>query len=215
MTTENTARCSRCGEDTVVPAYSSINTVEQPELKTKVLDGSAFMWQCPHCGTLNLIQYQTLYHDPSEKVMVWLTRGSEELEAQVMAAYSKLEGLDDYIMRFVDDAGSLIEKIKIFDAGLDDRTMEMTKYVTKMEICESHKDVAEEIMAAQFKFFGISGPDNEITLAYPMNGKMQMVTTGFNVYEDCRGIIKRNSAIMDSATGFQRIDTAWVNRFFK
>lgn len=215
MTINNTSVCSRCGESTDVPVYSSMNVEEMPELKAKVLDGSAFVWQCPHCGTLNLIQYQTLYHDPSEKMMVWLTRGSEELEEQVRAAYSKLEGLDEYTMRFVDDAGSLIEKIKIFDAGLDDLAMEMTKYVTKLEICESRKERAEDIMAAPFKFLKMSGPDNEITLAYPLDGKMEMVAIGFNVYEDCRGIIKRNPSIKETAAGFQKIDSAWVNRYFK
>lgn len=215
MTSENKATCGRCGAETSVSIYSSINVGEQPELKAEILDGSAFVWQCPHCGTMNLKQYQTLYHDPSEKLMVWLTRGSEELEEQVRAAYSKLEGLDDYTMRFVDDAGSLIEKIKIFDAGLDDLTMEMTKYVTKMEICESRKERAEEIMSAGFKFLKMSGPDNEITLAYPLDGQMQMVAIGFNVYEDCRGIIKRNPSIKETAPGFHKIDAAWVGRYFR
>ena len=214
MITDTKGFCSRCGEENQVSIYNSINVGEQPELKAAVLDGSAFVWTCPHCGTMNLIQYQTLYHDPSEKLMVWLTRGSEELEDQVRDAYSKLEGLDDYTMRFVDDAGSLIEKIKIFDAGLDDRTMEMTKYVTKMEICEGQKDSAQEILDAPFKFLRMSGPDNEITLAYPLDGTMQMVAIGFNVYEDCRGIIKRNPETAEAA-GFQKIDSAWVNRYFK
>ena len=215
MTTETKGICSRCREENKVTIYNSINVGEQPELKDAVLDGSAFVWTCPHCGTLNLLQYQTLYHDPSEKLMVWLTRGSEELEEQVREAYSRLDGLEEYTMRFVDDAGSLIEKIKIFDAGLDDRTMEMTKYVTRMELCENQKENAQDILAAPFKFLRMSGPDNEITLAYPLDGKMQMVAIGFNVYEDCRGIIKRNPEITADPSGFQKIDSSWVSRYFK
>lgn len=215
MTTETKGTCSRCREENKVTIYNSINVGEQPELKDAVLDGSAFVWTCPHCGTLNLLQYQTLYHDPSEKLMVWLTRGSEELEEQVREAYSRLDGLEEYTMRFVDDAGSLIEKIKIFDAGLDDRTMEMTKYVTRMELCENQKENAQDILAAPFKFLRMSGPDNEITLAYPLDGKMQMVAIGFNVYEDCRGIIKRNPEITAGPSGFQKIDSSWVSRYFK
>lgn len=215
MTSETDARCSRCGEEHKVSIYNSINVGDQPELKSAVLDGSAFVWTCPHCGTLNLLQYQTLYHDPSEKVMVWLTRGSEELENQVRDAYSRLDGLEDYTMRFVDDAGSLIEKIKIFDAGLDDLAMEMAKYVTKMEICESQKDRAQDILDAQFKFLRMSGPDNELTLAYPLDGKMQMVAVGFNVYEDCRGILQRNPSTSSDASGFLKIDAAWVTKYFR
>lgn len=215
MTTETTGICSRCREENKVTIYNSINIGEQPELKDAVLDGSAFVWTCPHCGTLNLLQYQTLYHDPSEKLMVWLTRGSEELEEQVREAYSRLDGLEEYTMRFVDDAGSLIEKIKIFDAGLDDRTMEMTKYVTRLELCENQKENAQDILAAPFKFLRMSGPDNEITLAYPLDGKMQMAAIGFNVYEDCRGIIKRNPEVAAGSSGFLKIDSSWVSRFFR
>lgn len=215
MTTETTGICSRCREENKVTIYNSINIGEQPELKDAVLDGSAFVWTCPHCGTLNLLQYQTLYHDPSEKLMVWLTRGSEELEEQVREAYSRLDGLEEYTMRFVDDAGSLIEKIKIFDSGLDDRTMEMTKYVTRLELCENQKENAQDILAAPFKFLRMSGPDNEITLAYPLDGKMQMAAIGFNVYEDCRGIIKRNPEVAADSSGFLKIDSSWVSRFFR
>lgn len=215
MTTETTGICSRCREENKVTIYNSINIGEQPELKDAVLDGSAFVWTCPHCGTLNLLQYQTLYHDPSEKLMVWLTRGSEELEEQVREAYSRLDGLEEYTMRFVDDAGSLIEKIKIFDAGLDDRTMEMTKYVTRLELCENQKENAQDILAAPFKFLRMSGPDNEITLAYPLDGKMQMAAIGFNVYEDCRGIIKRNPEVAADSSGFLKIGSSWVSRFFR
>lgn len=215
MTTDTRTCCTRCGAENKISVYSVINIGERPELKSTVLDGSAFVWTCPHCGTQNLIQYQTLYHDPAGKLMIWLTRGSEELEEQVRGAYSKLEGLDDYILRFVDDAGSLIEKVKIFDAGLDDRTMEMAKYVTKLELCEAQKERTDDIMAAGFKFLQMSGPDNEITLAYPLDGGMQMAAVGFNVYEDCRGIIKRNPEISAQEDGFARIDSNWVARYFR
>lgn len=207
--------CRACGTENTVTAYSSVNVKEQPELKGALLDGSAFMWTCPHCGTRNLIQCQTLYHDPEERIMVWLTLGSKELEEKINEAYSRLEGLEEYVMRFVDDAGSFIEKIKIFDAGLDDMAMEMTKYVTKMELCDSHKDRAQEILPAPFKFLSMSGPDNEITLAYPLDSQMQMVTTGFNVYEDCRGIIKRNPGTTSAAPGFHKIDADWTAEHFR
>jgi hypothetical protein len=195
--------------------HDSVNVREEPSLKAQVLDGSAFVWECPHCGAKNLVRSQTLYHDPDEKLMVWLTYGSEELEARVGAAYAGLPEMKDYTLRFVDDAGSLIEKVKIFDAGLDDVVMEMTKYVTRMELCGSLKDRADEISKAPFKFLRLDGADGEITLAYPMDGQMQMAAVGFNVYEDCRGILKRNPAMAEAATGFAKVDAAFVTRYFR
>ena len=215
MTSRTEYPCSRCGSRCEATSYDSINVRETPELKAQVLDGSLFVWECPCCGTRNLLRCQTLYHDPDEKLMVWLTLGSEDLEERVRSAYGGLEELKGYTARFVDDAGSLIEKVKIFDAGLDDVVMEMAKYVTRMEMCGSLKDRADEVSNAPFKFLRLDGADGEITFAYPLDGQMHMVAVGFNVYEDCRGILKRNPAMAEAAAGFAKVDAAFVGRYFR
>lgn len=208
--------CSHCGEKHNVEVYNSINVSLDASLKEKVLDGSLFMWECPHCGTTNLIQGRPLYHDPAERLMIWVTGEDETLEEQTRGLFSKLEEMKSYTLRFVRDTGTLIEKLKIFDAGLDDVTVEMCKYITRMEICEhmTDQEKAAAVMDAPMKFLRMEGADNEITLAYPMDGQMQMVAIGFNVYEDCRGIIKRNPAITQKATGFCRVDRGWLEAFF-
>ena len=147
--------------------------------------------------------------------MVWLTGGDRELEAKAAEAYGNFGEIKDYVLRFVDDPGDLIEKVKVFDAGLDDVVMEMTKYVSRLEVAESLKDRASEIVNASFRFLKLDGADNEITFAYPLDGAMQMVAVGFNVYEDCRGILKRNPAIAEAASGFVKVDTAFVGRYFR
>ena len=215
MTSRTEVSCSRCGARNSVTTYDSINVAETPGLKARVLDGSLFVWECPHCGARNLVRSQTLYHDPSERLMVWLTGGSEDLERKVREAYGGLEEMKGYTARFVDDPGSLIEKVKIFDAGLDDVVMEMTKYVSRIEVAESRKDRAADVMGAAFRFLKLDGADNEMTFAYPLDGQMQLVAVGFNVYEDCRGILKRNPAMAAAAAGFARVDAAFVARFLR
>ena len=66
------ANCSHCGRSTSVPTRQSLNTALDPELKSRVKDGSLFVWECPYCGQRNLAQYPLLYHDPEAKLMVWL-----------------------------------------------------------------------------------------------------------------------------------------------
>ena len=83
--------------------------------------------------------------------------------------------------------------------------VEMCKYVTKGEL---EKDV-------DLKFFNFEGADNEITLTYPENGQMQMIRIGFNVYEDCAGIINRNPALREGASGMVRLDQEWLGAYFK
>ena len=215
MIARTEATCSRCGAPHSVTTYNSINVGEQPELKAQVLDGSLFVWECPHCGTRNLLRCRLLYHDPSERLMVWLTGGDTELESKVGEAYGAAGELKDYVLRFVDEPGDLIEKVKIFDAGLDDLVMEMTKYVVRMEMASSLEGRGEELLNAPFRFLQMDGADNEIHFAYPFDGGMQMAAAGFNVYEDCRGILGRNPGIAAAAAGFARVDAAFVTRFFK
>ena len=44
---------------------------------------------------------------------------------------------------------------------------------------------------------------------------MELLAVGFNVYEDCAGILARNPQIRDAATGLAEIDQAWLSRFFR
>ena len=198
------AVCSHCGAQHEVSAYPSINTAQEPDLKARVLDGSLFVWECPSCGARNLLRYETLYHDPAEKLMIWLSDGSADTEARMQAAVTGND-FEGYTGRIVDTPGALIEKVKIFDAGLDDIALEMAKFITRQEL---GKDV-------DLLFFNLEGADNEITLTYPEAGQMQLVRIGFNVYEDCAGILLRNPDIKKSATGLCRVDRGFVEAFLR
>lgn len=210
------ASCSYCGCKKEITTYGGINVGENPGLKARVKDGSLFVWECPACGKANLVTGQTIYHDPEERIMVWLlppgTLPMDKVEAigrQIEASSDIPEG---YVFRRVEDVGSLIEKVNIFDAGLDDVVVEMCKYVTKMELAE--KDGGKRILEAPFKFFRIDGPDNDISFSYPLDGKMFGAQVGFNVYEDCAGILRRNPSVKPSGA-FPVVDQEWISRFFR
>lgn len=206
MVSDAKGTCTKCGGQETVKIYRSINVASQPELKEEVKSGALFTWTCPHCGTVNLMRYDTLYHDPDQKLMILLADAGTPLNGTIQDMFSRDEALQAYTARFVSEPGELIEKVKIFDAGLDDMVIELCKYVTVMEMDKDIKGM---------KFFRMEGADNEITLTYPHNGDMEMISIGFNVYEDCRGILQRNPAIKEKATGLVKIDAQWVSQFFR
>ena len=196
-------RCRRCGASSEITAYDIINTQENPELREPLLDGKLFLWSCPHCGSENLVRYPLLYHDPSLKLLLWLTDGVPEVEAQMAATIASEEGLQGYTARIVDTPGELLEKIKIAEAGLDDVAMEICKYVTGQELGKE----------ADFKFFRLEGADRRILLTYPENGEMQVVGTGFGTYEDAAGIARRNAEL--SVSGLVRVNAAWLAKYIR
>ena len=214
IVTEGKAPCSKCGQQNTIKVYRSINTSEDPHLKEKVKDGSLFLWECPHCGQVNLARYETLYHDPEKKLMVWLVPEGDVSESQMKAISNHTKAMGGYTLRRVTDMGSLMEKVLINESGLDDVVLEMCKYVTKMEIASKmeNNEKAASIMTSPFHFYRISGEDNErvMTFMYPYEGRMIGADVGFNVYEDCLGILERNPHIKPDE-GFEKIDSEWLS----
>ncbi len=214
MENDNTLRCPHCGELSKVQIYDSINASSSPELKAAVMDGSAFLWECPHCGKQNLIRSQLLYHDPEAKLMFWLTLGDDDLEARAQEMYERVAELSDYVLRFVDEPGELIEKVKIFDAGFDDAAMELCKHLTRLELIGNSQELAQKLSLAPFRFLRVDGSDHHIQFAYPLDAQMQVAEVGFNVYEDSAGILRRNPQLTESLKGFCRVNSDWINTRF-
>ena len=201
------ANCSNCHKSTEVELRQSINVGQDPDLKARVRDGSLFVWECPYCGHRNLARYQTLYHDPDTKLMVWLLPGDEMPPKAVEEAVKELDG---YTLRRVREVGDLIEKVNIRDANLEDTVLEMCKWVTRQEMTAKNPEAAQ----APLRFLRLEGADHDLVLALPLNGQMQLVNVGFNVYEDARGILARNPAVKP-AEGFAEVNQEWIERFFR
>ena len=186
--------CASCGAIHEIAAHTHIDVSSDPELKAKVLDGSLFTWECPSCGKVNLARYPLLYHDPEAALMIILS------DARINA-----EGLPEgYTGRQVSSVGDLMEKVRIFDAGLDDIVIEMCKYVT---LQETGRELA-------LRFVKLDGADGEMTFTYPDKGQMEMLALGFNVYEDCAGILRRNPSVREDVSGLARVDAEWLGKFF-
>ena len=224
LTAKANGVCSKCGRTTEITIYKSINTEDNPELKERVRNGSLFLWECPHCGTVNLARYETLYHDPQKKLMLWLVPDGKISETQMQAITNHTKAMCGYTLRLVSDIGELMEKVLIFDAGLDDVVLELCKWVTKREMTAGagketkleEKQRNEEISAAAFHFYRIEGEGEgrSIILSYASQGQMVGLKVGWNVYEDCAGIIARNPSVRPGE-GFVRVDAKWVESIMK
>ncbi len=215
---EANGACTRCGAQNTIKIYKSINVADNPELKDRVKDGSLFLWECPHCCQLNLARYGTLYHDPEKKLMVWLVEGDDVSETQMQAIANHTKAMGGYTLRIVPDMGSLMEKVLIMDAGLEDTAIEMCKYVTKMEMASKLGDNAKAagLFSSTFHFYRTEGEgdDRLMTFMYPLDGKMLGINIGINVYYDCLGILERNPHAKPG-DGFIKIDSSWIDSIIR
>ena len=135
--------CPSCHHEGDFELWDSINTALDPEMKEKVLNQSIFLYTCPSCGETFRLNYSTLYHQMEDLVMIYLVPESEVkktyeifYEKNALADYRT----EKYLYRIVTSANQLVEKIQIFDAGKDDRVMELVKLLATDSLHENNPD---------------------------------------------------------------------------
>ena len=74
--------CDRCGKETEFTVYDTISTDDSPEMKEKVREGNLFDWECPECGARATLIYPMLYHQPEDRLMIYMTEpeSNEQIE---------------------------------------------------------------------------------------------------------------------------------------
>ncbi|MCQ2497226.1 MAG: CpXC domain-containing protein [Lachnospiraceae bacterium] len=147
---ERTIKCPKCGKEFKVNVWNSINLSENPELKEKVLSGEVFQATCDECKEVAFLEYNMLYHDDENDMMLHLVSG-ELTDQQVIDSYIKATDVlkiarEEYIMRITKSPEQLREKVYIFDQGLDDRAIEIMKLVILSKIKNEVKADIEEII---------------------------------------------------------------------
>ena len=132
-------KCLKCKKASDFEFYESINTALDPKLKQRVKNFDIFKFVCPHCGSEQFVNYSFLYHQMEDQIMIFYCQDEEEvnkvrsLYAEDFATATDENGVErpidtsGYRRRIVIGADELVEKIRIFDAGLDDRLMEIYK----------------------------------------------------------------------------------------
>ena len=138
--------CPSCHHERDFELWDSINTALDPEMKEKVLNQSIFLYTCPSCGETFRLNYSTLYHQMEDLVMIYLVPESEvkktyEIFYEKNALADYRYRTEKYLCRIVTSANQLVEKIQIFDAGKDDRVMELVKLLATDSILKNDPDI--------------------------------------------------------------------------
>lgn len=121
--------CPSCKKVADFEFWEAMNMSLEPALKERILNYDVFRFMCPFCGEEQFVHYSFLYHDPDNKTMLFYVQSQEEKE-KVLELFAKDKALMDaqgYRRRIVIGIDALTEKIRMFDAGLDDRIMEVFK----------------------------------------------------------------------------------------
>jgi hypothetical protein len=143
-----TITCPACKEKQPFIVWHSVNVTLDPELKRQLLDRSLITFKCLKCGHTACVEQGLMYRDMDRKLMVLRGRGAPEdtLAEALRPLAAAIQA--DYTYRLVASINALIEKVAIWDAGLDDRVVEVVKSLLMGHIDESQRGENPEL------FFG-------------------------------------------------------------
>lgn len=132
-----TLSCPVCQNVADFTSYESINVGENPALLAPLLHNELFTLSCKGCGHITPIAYDTLYHDPGCRLMVWLIHDEAELPPEPPT----ISCSNDYVLRRVFTSEELVEKAQLVVDGFDDRVMEMFKLILGTRIARGNPEM--------------------------------------------------------------------------
>ena len=119
--------CPQCGKKSSFLVWDSINTLQNPEMKEKVRNDEAFRFHCPACGASAMLNYNFLYHQQEDKVLIFVNADGSDCKEMESILDQRGNAFDGYKKRIVQSYNEFKEKLLILDAGLDDRIVEIIK----------------------------------------------------------------------------------------
>ena len=122
--------CPECNLEQEFTVYNSVNVTLNPDYKEDLINGELTVFTCDACGHQIEIVYPILNHDMENQLMIYLDPdGQLDLNGIENKQFMFGTLLDEsYRYRIVSTREELVEKIYIFEAGLDDKPIEMLKH---------------------------------------------------------------------------------------
>lgn len=135
LNSKNTVKCPSCGNVQDITTWNSITVADSPDLKKELLGRKVNMLECTSCGAKSLMPVPLLYNDADKKLLISFTPATEKDEIEhnfsELSENTKksvdISMFEGYNLRYVHDYNNLLEKILIFDCGLNDKVIEIIK----------------------------------------------------------------------------------------
>ena len=203
-----TIKCPGCHSQQTVTVWKSINTAADPAIKEAVRNKKAFLFCCPECGHETVLDYGFLYHQPEDKLLIQYADDDESAVSFLSGLQEQGNPLNDfanahYIIRLVCSQNQLIEKLLIFDEGLDDRLIEIYKVLVLLRYQKENPDVEEPVLY----FYRTDKGEQMIQI---LANDVYICSTAFNpaLYEELKGNF--GAALNDITDEEPIIDEQWA-----
>ena len=201
--------CPMCGNLGKAEIYTSVNVVKNKKYRERVLDGSLFAWTCPSCKYNARLTYPILYNDMKNRFMVYLIPKIDRFQLWDKELEEKYANLRNISKRVVSDFNSFKERIFVFESGLDDMAVELTKAVIS-------QTVSKKLGGAAVREGYLSMYDRENnTMGFTFFTGEEMTpyvqTARLEIYGKSKEIVEQFAVKDKKLKGFIKIDAEWAD----
>lgn len=204
--------CPHCNASVDTELWSSINVTHDPAARVRIMDESLFSWRCPECGYQAKLLYPCLYHDMDRKFMIYLIPELTQNSLFDPLVEKQFPELADIRKRLVTDLNAMKEKVLLFEAGLDDKAIELTKLALSEVLAKRR---GQAVLYGYFCAY--DGEQNRLGFSFFLEGDSEPCYQGtrMQVYEKSMEIVNRFAPAERDGAGFIRIDGAWASEILR
>jgi hypothetical protein len=202
---EKTVECPACGTAGARSAPPIVDIAADPDILERLLTGAFFEWMCPGCARRFFVNDVLLCLHPEHGYGVYLVPGYKDAALPIPTIYrSRCKGTLRVAASFVD----FVEKLRIFENGLDDRVIEAMKAVYATVSSQSGQGSVCQM------YFEAEEPDGRLTFAVLREYDETSVSIPREAYdraaEDFCPLFPG-----DDGSEFVRVDKVWLESAFQ
>ena len=199
--------CPKCGHTGSAHLYISINATNEPRFRDDLLSGKLLDYTCPSCGYQGRYTYPLLYNDMKRRFMVYLIPEIDRFQLEDRSLEEDYRNLKGIRKRITANFNALKEKIFIFESGLDDMAVELTKLAVSEVVA---KDTGYNVYSGYFT--EIDEEKNTISFQFFVGGdkRSYIQSTRLDIYRRSAGIVKKHLAGSELQAGFLNIGREWA-----
>lgn len=198
--------CPKCNRVNEVRVFKTVNSTTDPQFRESLLSGQMFNFQCVGCGYEATLKYPVLYNDMKHRFMVYYIPENDRAEIVDKELESEYSDLGNIKKRLADSFNVMKEKIHIFESGLDDRAIEVTKLAVAEIVA---KKTGESVNEGYFSIYNKEEDTIGFTFFIGENNEQFVQITRLEIYQKSVEIV--NKVDGNSKTdAFVTVDKAWA-----
>lgn len=200
--------CPQCNAVTEGKLYTSINATNNPHLRNEVLEEKIFDWTCHACGHKARLTYPLLYNDMKRRFMVYLIPDIDRFQLADNELEEEFNNLKGIRKRLAPNFNTFKEKIFIFENGLDDMAVELTKLAISESVARKLK--LREVTEGYLSMYDRESNTMGFTFLTGLDKEPYIQSARLEIYSKSLAIVDELAEKDKNLMGFLTIDREWA-----